>query len=292
MSSRTRNNDIYTAQHHSSVIPNGCIEAEVQVLSQGKIRLIGTIVPLAIPPTVTTFHNDRLLTNIPDLHRIIHFSSFPVDTSLLARVIQQGTAVGVTDASIYSDTIGAASWVIQCSRTGVRCEGRVQVPPSIAKMNSYRAEIFEIYAILIVLRQLSEQYNITNGTVAIACDNDNGLAHSLVFERRIPIRFKSSDILWAIHDLSGKLPIQIIPRKVTGHTDRLGRKKTLLKILNIEMDTKAKSFCRYIADHSLSLLHHFLTLRTALYELMETKLQKTSTNLWPHIYINKPYFLI
>ena len=86
----------------------------------------------------------------------------------------------------------------------------------------------------------------------MACDNDSGLLHSLVFERRLPLRFKSFDIIWAIHGILAKLPINIIPEQVTGHTDRLSRAKTFNETLNIEMDEKAKEFCRYSRAHEVS----------------------------------------
>ena len=85
----------------------------------------------------------------------------------------------------------------------------------------------------------------------IACNNDDGLLHSLIFDRRIPVWFKTFDLLWAIHTLIQQLPIVIIPTKVEGHTENLSRKKTLLETLNVEMDGKAKAFCRYIYSTNL-----------------------------------------
>ena len=83
-------------------------------------------------------------------------------------------------------------------------------------MNSYRAEVFGIYNIMITVQQICLMQSVTNGNLIIACDSDEGLLHSLIFERRIPIRFKSFDFLWAIHDLLKQLPINITPEKVTG----------------------------------------------------------------------------
>lgn len=201
-------------------------------------------------PTVQIQHG-KFHTSIPSLHSILRFSTFPGDENQITTFIQNGTAVAVTDASVYTNVIGAAAWVIQCTDSHERCKGRVQVPLSSKAMNSYQAEIFGIYTILVAVKHICTLHKATNGKLVVAWDNDDGLLHSLIFERRIPICFKSFDLLWAIHSILPALPITIIPMKVKGHTDRLQREKTLLERLNIEMDLKAKAFCKYIQQTNL-----------------------------------------
>ena len=46
------------------------------------------------------------------------------------------------------------------------------------------------------------------------------------------------------------VPITIVPQKVDGHIDWLSW-KTLLETLNIELDLKEKSFCKYIQASNL-----------------------------------------
>ena len=94
----------------------------------------------------------KFFTSNPALHSILRFSSLNCDASLIAQAIINHTAVAVTDASVASYSIGTASWVIQCKNYTARCEGRVRVPPGSSAMNSYRAEIYGIYAILIAVK--------------------------------------------------------------------------------------------------------------------------------------------
>ena len=245
INANTRYNAVYSAQFHCDAVSDECVHAEVEAITDTRFQILGTITPQIPPAHINQFSQNKFLTSTPSLHSLLRFSIFPDDGQSVAFAIQNGSAVAVTDASIFSDQIGAAAWVIQCTLSGKRCEGRVRVLPGSSKMNSYRAEVFGIYTILIAVQQLCQNYQLQNGKLIVACDNDDGLMHSLIFERRIPVRFKTFDLLWAIHSLLQQLPILIVPTKVTGHTDRLGRAKTLLERLNIEMDQKAKSFCRY-----------------------------------------------
>ena len=251
-SSRTGLHAIYNAQFHITSLPSNSEMVEVSPFSHNRVRIQSIIILSPQSAPILQFQQNKLHTSTPSLHSLLRFSIFPNDGKDIAQAICQGSAVAVTDASIFSSTIAAAAWVIQCTSTSKRCEGRVRALNGSSKMNSYRAEVFGIYTILIATHQLCGLYNIRQGSMVIACDNDDGLLHSLIFERRIPIRFKSFDLLWAIHSLLQKLPITVTPTKVEGHTDRLGRNKTLLEQLNIEMDSKAKSFCRYMNEMQIS----------------------------------------
>ena len=247
----TSSRKIFTAQFHSTALPVGCKEVTVCFLTTTKIYVTGTLTIQPISSHSTTFVHDKICTSHPTLHSVLRFSSFPGNGRAVATSIKNGTAIAVTDASIYSSTIGTAAWVIQCPASGSRCLGRVRVPIGSSDMNSYRAEIFGIYSILLATKELCSFYSISSGRMIIACDNDDGLLHSLIYERRIPVRFKSIDFLWAIHRLLEILPVQITPEKVKGHTERLSREKTFTESLNVEMDEYAKAFGRYVASNNI-----------------------------------------
>ena len=244
--------DYFQAEFHQQRIPADCCDVEVVSLQRGQIRVEGVIDVSAPSQHQFCIHNNQFLTSDPVLHSLLRFSTIDGDGHSIARALTQHTAVAVTDASVASPVLGAASWVIQCKDCPARCEGRVRVPTGSSDMNSYRAEIFGIYSILVAVQQICSFHNVRNGSLIVACDNDSGLLHSLIFERRVPLRFKSFDIIWAIHGILPQLPITIIPEQVTGHTDRLAREKTFNEILNIEMDEKAKDFCSYNKENDVS----------------------------------------
>ena len=154
---------VYEAQFHCDSIPQDCSSAEVEYITSTRVRVSGIITIQLGPTPITQFRNNKFLTSTPSLHSILRFSTFPDNGAMVVSAIRNGTAVAVTDASIYSENIAAAAWVIQCTRTGQRCEGRVRALPGSSKMNSYRAEVFGIYTILIAVKQLCLLHNIHDG---------------------------------------------------------------------------------------------------------------------------------
>ena len=217
-------------------------------MTTGIINIIPEIIE------ATTIRRGKLQTPNNELHKILRFSIFPQDEIMVALVMKNNQAIAVTDASVFHDSTASTAWVIQCMQTHHRCEGRVKIPYLFGKMNSYRAESYGIYTILIAAQQLCQIHDIRSGSLTVACDNDNALKYSIEYSHRPPPRYKTFDILWAIHNLRKKLPTKIIPKRVKGHSDRLFRGQNIFETLNCEMDMVFAD----IKHISLSKLLHFM----------------------------------
>jgi len=90
-------------------------------------------------------------------------------------------------------------------------------------MDSYRAEMYGIYAILVCSQYLVQQHKISKGGILIACDNKASLINALAYTTRASISSESYDILWAIQKLCKSLPLQISYQHVKGHQDTTGK---------------------------------------------------------------------
>ena len=117
------NHTVFEAQFHCDTIPQNCLAVNVEQITPNRVQICGTISIQAGPQPITYIRNNKFYTSTPSLHSILRFSSFPDNGNAIVLAIQDGTAVAVTDASIFSEKIAAAAWVIQCTRTRQRCEG-------------------------------------------------------------------------------------------------------------------------------------------------------------------------
>ena len=166
---------------------------------------------------------------------------------ILISDIINGKAVAVTDASVSPiSKVGASSFVITSSNLQISCNGAHGVPQGSAPMDSYRAEIYGIYGILVCLQQLSQKYQIKKGEVLIACDNKAGLHNALAYKDKASISQGSFDILWAIYNLRQLLPIKLRFQHVRGHQDATGKVLTVLEKLNCIMDKRAGQYREYV----------------------------------------------
>jgi len=84
-------------------------------------------------------------------------------------------------------------------------------------LDSYRGELYGIYAILKAVCVICDKYEIVKGKIIVACDNQSSLFNALSKKERAKVTQSNFDILWAIHALKQKLSIDIIPQKVKGH---------------------------------------------------------------------------
>ena len=199
--------------------------------------------------------------------------------------IENGTAIAVTDASVSPYTsMGASSFVLTSQDLQTSCNGAHGVPKGSTSMDSYRAEIYGIYGILVTLQHLVRDHNIQKGRVLIACDNKAGLLNSLAYNRAT-IKQGSFDILWAIYKIRQNLPIEIAYQHVRGHQDETGRQLNLLETLNCIMDRKAKQYREYIESsttYEYSKLHFFANWTCTVNENVIT--ENLDTHLREHIY--------
>ena len=156
--------------------------------------------------------------------------------------IKYGRAIAVTDASVSLYTsVGASTFVITTCNLQTSCSGAHGVPPGLAPMDSYRAEIYGIYSIFVCLQHIAKTHNLQKGEILMACDNKTGLYISLAYENRASISQGGFDILWAIHKIRQELPFKTRFQHVKGHQNVTGKFLTLLEKLNCITDKRLGS---------------------------------------------------
>jgi hypothetical protein len=139
----------------------------------------------------------------PILRKFFQHSIFSHQAEIIATSIINGNAVAVSDSSIMPTTnTGSASWVLAPfdSNDGI-CFGDHGVPHGSVPLDSYRGELYGIYAILKATCVICDKYEIVKGKIIVACDNDSSLFNALSKKNRAKVTQSNFDILWAIHAL-------------------------------------------------------------------------------------------
>jgi hypothetical protein len=165
----------------------------------------------------------------------------PPNCSVLASELINGTIIAVSDGS-YSETFGSAAWVLQ--GVHMRCTGQVVCPGSAREQNSYRSEVAGLLSILIMVDQCVQYYNISEGSIEVACDGESALNKIFSCMYLLHINDPCYDLLFVAQLLHRRSPLSWCTRHVKGHQDESLQMDTLdiYARLNIEMDTMAKSF--------------------------------------------------
>ena len=115
------------------------------------------------------------------------------------------------------------------------------VPGHPEDQSAYRSELCGILGIMLSLRCLSQQYDISGGAITIACDGLSAIRKALDADSNFSSRSSQFDLLSAIESIALELPISIHWRHVDGHQDdgRIGPLDRW-EALNCEMDQAAK----------------------------------------------------
>jgi hypothetical protein len=177
-------------------------------------------------------------------------SYFPLDPTLVAQAISNGTAVMVSDGSykgLLSMEIGAAAWILECSQTGATCCGECSTSGLRSKVNAYRSELQGCHASLLGLMAFTIYHQLHGGSVTFHFDNDAGVDKLVESYLNVPTRYKHTDLVKAIRVIVYRLKteheIQITFEKVQGHHLRHVCYKQLTRPeqLNEMMDGRAKA---------------------------------------------------
>jgi len=102
-----------------------------------------------------------------------------------------------------------------------------------------------MYLMVLILDIIHEQLTIKRGKVLLGCDNLGGLTRSFAYKDAAPISSKHFDILWEIHRIRERIPIEINYKHVEGHQSIEGRRKDRMAEMNHQMDLLAKEFLSY-----------------------------------------------
>jgi len=143
------------------------------------------------------------------------------------------------------------------SSPAASCHGVTQVHGHSTSINSYRAELQGMHALLLALVSLCIQHDISTGHITIGCDNKGVI--SLLHRPRSYISgsSKHQDLLWAIIHTRCLCPISLSFQYVAGHQDELSRFEDLplLAQLNVQADSLAKQALHLLgAQHAPPLL--------------------------------------
>ena len=157
-----------------------------------------------------------------------------------AAALRAGTAIAVSDGS-YKDCFGTAACILQ----DITGSGRfivLNVSPGAADDQSpYRSELSGLYGIVSSIEQVCEEHDVRSGSVTIACDGQEALLRSVVYERPVDCTFSDFDLISAIRSKIKSLPVTVRGHWVEGHQDDLhDRPLDIWAQLNIWCDALAK----------------------------------------------------
>jgi len=218
----------YKWSHTVNHLPLQCDQAIINRNDPSLPMLESIIIPIDPPQssnnaTTLEHHIDVFMQqiNIPtsDIEKLIY-------------TIEEGTAIAVTDASVSPYTgVGASSFVITTPDLQTSSSGSSHgVPKGSAPMDSYRAELYGIFSIMVTLQHLATTYDIKKGNILVAYDNKATLNNAFAYNDRASLNQGSFDILWAIQNIRKSINIQIQHQHVRGHQDKTGKPLTNLKL--------------------------------------------------------------
>ena len=165
-----------------------------------------------------------------------------------AAAICNGTAVAVSDGSLKFG-IGSSAFIISNPSCRHAIVGGNIIPGPVKDGDSHRCELAGIYGILIVVDTLVQRFEISQGAVHIACDNEQAL--QVLHPDFLPDpQYANFDLVNSIFLLLKQSPLSWTYEHVYGHQDsrKLHRPLTRLKTLNVSMDHLAKSIWQYHAS--------------------------------------------
>jgi Reverse transcriptase (RNA-dependent DNA polymerase) len=216
------------------------------VVKQGQFLLVqGTA---AIFEEATSTATSQVFASFPEYLASINsnawvFDNIQIQGSLdsIIQSIRTGTCSCVTDGS-FKDNHGTAAWkIVDLAKPEHVLEGQVVTPGYPHQQDAYRSELSGLYASVVVINSLTTYYQITGGSITLACDNISaGRMSSYNAVGTNPSSCAHYDLVMAIQYI--KTPrLNWIHQHVKGHQDdRPDHILTPMELINVEMDTKAK----------------------------------------------------
>ena len=126
----------------------------------------------------------------------------------------------LTDGSYnLSTNLATACWIIESNVRGNRVKGASQTPSNGTDMDAYRAELYDIYCILLSVKYIADYFQIPDGSIKLVCDCKGALTRAVIYVNCPTTRHPNYYLLWAIFDLRDDLDINITWAHVKGHQD-------------------------------------------------------------------------
>ena len=160
----------------------------------------------------------------------------------LVDAIANGCAIAVSDGS-FKDEYGTAGWTIRGDTDDVFITGSNITPGDGQYQSAYRSELSGLYGIVVAVEVLCRVFNITDGSITVACDGESALDYAFDWDNRwLRAGTAHLDLISAIRKKVRDSPIQWKFRHVRGHQDDYAQQLDRWELLNVEMDTLAKEY--------------------------------------------------
>ena len=169
------------------------------------------------------------------------YTSWPCDSGRrLADAIVNGKVAAVSDGS-HDKGYGSSAWMIVSDNDEWSSASTVSRPGMI-DADPYRYELNGLYSSFVALEILCLLFNITEGSIKIACDCDGALNDACTIEPDEIFHKPHFDLLSALIIIRKRLPVTLIPTKVEAHKDERLPLHELsdLEIYNVDVDRRAK----------------------------------------------------
>ncbi len=197
----------------------------------------------SIPTTPTTLSEWRHHLNLTEPHDAWILDELEVSGSCwdVATSIEKGTARAVSDGS-FKDSAGAAAFCIVSPETGSYVQGCHTVQGPGKSQSAYRSELSGILGIQHLATLLTKRYQLTTGSIELACDGLSALQQSFFHGPAVPTR-PQFDYLQVIRKNFTASPLNWKGRHVSGHQDKWKSHDELdwWEQTNVCMDLRAKS---------------------------------------------------
>jgi hypothetical protein len=172
----------------------------------------------------------------------------------VATAIQNRTAIAVSDGSLKLQ-IGTSAFIVTVAGNKYPVVGANVVPGQVNVGDSHRCELSGLYGIIVVCHLIVKVFDIKEGAVHVACDNEQAL--KVFHPDFLPDPQQANfDLVNAIWGLLKESPLAWSYEHVYGHQDRKQRHKGLsyLGRLNIMMDKLAKTVWTQYARNQQGLM--------------------------------------
>jgi hypothetical protein len=205
-----------------------------------------------IPEVDTVEAAIALLT--PDAKWVLKHLRITDGGQTITQAIQDRKALAICDGSLMMD-IGTAAFIIVNQEHPRPIIGANGVPGKVNKGDSHRCELSSIFGIIIMFNVLVQTFDISEGAIHIACNNEQALA--VLHPDFLPNQSKANfDFVNACQGLLCKSPLAWTCKHVNGHQDMKQQHKILSRLErpNVHMDKLAKCIWSHYARRCNDLL--------------------------------------
>jgi hypothetical protein len=216
------------------------------IVKQGQFLLYQGTAPMTddqpTSATIALFPSfQSYLASMPSKDWVFKHIQFQGSCESIVQSIRHGTCSCITDGS-FKDKHGTAAWkILDLDKPEHVMEGQVITPGFPHQQDAYRSELSGLYASVLAINALVTYYHVTEGAITLACDNISALRMASYDPLGTNPSCAQFDLVMAIQYLKTPL-IDWIHKHVKGHQDdNPDLVLTPLELINVEMDTKAKS---------------------------------------------------